>query len=521
MRASVTAGSAAHYHMHVASTVSGSPPRPDDLMRRTARWRENISRREAKEQQEAARRGSDAAAGRVAQRLGGAAAAERGQVKHETPPSELHMASWDWLDDVDEQFMHELDTLVSRTCLPEMRAEHQATLHFGFEYIAQHMGSAAELRGWKFNVLAKAVTTGRLRGEAARSLKEVRGRIRFVNEGHLQRLVEELFDDAKRLGDEAEALEAAQVAAATAEDEQAASPAGRQRARVGKEAAAAMAAGLERGGDAPGATSFEVGDMVRFVGVEQEEELGHGVGWWRPDGEIEPMVGTELNGEVGELTGWHEEDQRWVVQVNGVDGLIRVRDVRLQLVRARATSGNGARRRAAAQAAHASEACDVEKKLTNVLRLCAAGYLSKGYAQFGTSPLSDPSSEVVRRKLRSLHPQPGEISADGSRVRTPPVPTADEFPNKQDDNGRVVGAHVTTMDSFVDVFSKPPQERGLSLDAVSYEELSGTCTTAASATRGRCSPSSAASTRGGAAWATRRGATLRRRCTVSRCSWAS
>eukprot|EP00964_Phaeocystis_antarctica_P100327 scaffold65995_cov56-Phaeocystis_antarctica.AAC.1 len=46
--------------------------------------------------------------------------------------------------------------------------------------------------------------------EAARSLKEVRGRIRFVNEGHLQRLVEELFDDATRLGDEAEALEAAE-----------------------------------------------------------------------------------------------------------------------------------------------------------------------------------------------------------------------------------------------------------------------------------------------------------------------
>eukprot|EP00964_Phaeocystis_antarctica_P056737 scaffold33508_cov46-Phaeocystis_antarctica.AAC.2 len=65
-----------------------------------------------------------------------------------------------------------------------------------------------------------------------------------------------------------------------------------------------MAAGLERGGDAPGATRFEVGDMVRFVGVEQEEELGHGVGWWRLDREIEPMVGIELNGEVGELTGW-------------------------------------------------------------------------------------------------------------------------------------------------------------------------------------------------------------------------
>ena len=78
MRASVTAGSAAHYHMNVASTASGSPPRPDELMRRTARWRENISRREAREQQEAARRGSDAAAGRGAQRLGGAAAAERG-----------------------------------------------------------------------------------------------------------------------------------------------------------------------------------------------------------------------------------------------------------------------------------------------------------------------------------------------------------------------------------------------------------------------------------------------------------
>ena len=90
--------------------LAASPGRPDAA--RSAVARDHLPRREAREQQEAARSGSDAAAGRAGQRLGGAAAAARGQGKHETPPNELR-TSWDWLDDVDERFMHERWCLAS------------------------------------------------------------------------------------------------------------------------------------------------------------------------------------------------------------------------------------------------------------------------------------------------------------------------------------------------------------------------------------------------------------------------
>jgi len=155
--------------------------------------------------------------------------------------------------------------------------------------------------------------------------------------------------------------------------------------------------------------------------------------------------------------------------VEGVEGRLRAREACLSFVSAGAPASAraaAAGKAAAARKAKANEALDVEKKLTNVLRLCAAGYLSKGYAQFGTSPLADPRLEAVRRKLRSLHPQPGDCTDDGSQVVTQPVPTPEELPNKEG-----VEAHCTSYESFCQVFAKPPQERGMSLDAVSYEDL--------------------------------------------------
>jgi len=103
--------------------------------------------------------------------------------------------------------------------------------------------------------------------------------------------------------------------------------------------------------------------------------------------------------------------------------------------------------------------------LQPVLRLCAAGYLSKGYAQFSASPLADPAQADVKRKLRQLHPQPGDESG-GGRVVTPPVPVPGDFPDSPG-----VRAARTSWEAFCEVFARPPQERGLSLDGLSYEEL--------------------------------------------------
>ena len=90
-------------------------------------------------------------------------------------------------------------------------------------------------------------------------------------------------------------------------------------------------------------------------------------------------------------------------------------------------------------------AVDVERKLANVLRLCAARYLSKGYAQFSASPLADPATEEVRRKLRALHPLPArDMSGVGrGEVTTPPVPEPIDFVDAPG-----VHAAVTSFEAF-------------------------------------------------------------------------
>ena len=241
----VDPASAAGYHMAVVRTRAGrGQPRPAETAR-AERWRQSMENREARTAQEEARasraeRGGGAEALRqLAGRLGGQAAVERGQRQRETAPERLEM-DWSWLDSIDARFIHELDVLVSRQCLPELRREYLHMLHHGLEYALQYVGrddeGGREARGWKFVVLAKAVTTGRLRAEASRSVREIRGRIRFVNEGKLRQLAEELFEDAVAERRAAEAEAAAAAAARGAEARRMAAPSGAQAARARAEA---------------------------------------------------------------------------------------------------------------------------------------------------------------------------------------------------------------------------------------------------------------------------------------------
>ena len=101
---------------------------------------------------------------------------------------------------------------------------------------------------------------------------------------------------------------------------------------------------------------------------------------------------------------------------------------------------------------------DLAKTLTRVLVLCAGGYLSKGYGQFKAAALADTSLKVVCDCMRRLHGQ------------STPAPAVTD-PVAADKPG--VSAFFTRERVFKDVFCRVPKERGLGLDAVSYEELGG------------------------------------------------
>jgi hypothetical protein len=278
---------------------------------------------------------------------------------------------------MDTDLIFELDALVSREALPGQRPEYLIMLHHGFKYADTFSGSEEGLRGFKYVTLAKAVTTGRLRSDASRSVKETLGRIRLVNAGRLRPLVEEMFRDATAVTEE-EALRSAAVAAelaAVAETEAAA-----EAVRARSEAISAAASS----------------------------------GLLLSEAELEAVA--ERAAERGR-----------------------------QGARAKAAASEGA--------AQLGEDLDSERTLRKVLRYCAAGYLSKGYAQFRASPLADASKSEVREELRRLHPQ-----------SVPP--TAEEVPDEEG-----VQALVTDKKHFNKIFAAPPQERGISLDATSYEEL--------------------------------------------------
>ena len=354
MRRRVTLGSAADYYMRVGSTKSGAAPRPDEVARKEVQWQDAIARRQQRELQEAARRAREAAhdPGARATLLGGAHATTVGQPKHRRPPVSLDM-QWDWLDKIESKAVHELDTLVSRTCLPEMRAEYLAMLHFGFEHAAKHMGGPKEAWGYKFVVLAKAVTIGRLKQEAPRSIKEQRGRIRLVLSGHLEKLFKELCDEAKaHAAEAAEAAGAARVARGEAAAAEQTSAAHEER-RVRDEAVAAMAVARPTGGIPVTEAehkcyyppTLEAGDVVRLTGVsavnEQRGSDGFiyegGVAEWRPGGRPGPLLrAAHLEDAEATIDHWVAERGRWAVRVMGTElsSLLLVAEAQLAFVKA-------------------------------------------------------------------------------------------------------------------------------------------------------------------------------------------
>ena len=106
-----------------------------------------------------------------------------------------------------------------------------------------------------------------------------------------------------------------------------------------------------------------------------------------------------------------------------------------------------------ADAVALGQTLDVEKKLATVLRLAAAGYLSKGYAQFSASPLKDATDPAVKAKLRDLHPQRDCPSADVMKDEETQRP------------------YQLTREKFKKIVARLPRERGMGVDALSYEEI--------------------------------------------------
>ena len=117
-------------------------------------------------------------------------------------------------------------------------------------------------------------------------------------------------------------------------------------------------------------------------------------------GGVEPVASWELNGLEGTLVRWVPARERWAVRVDGVAGLVAVRAANLRMLRAAPLLQPAPEQ----EAVELGSTLDVEKKLATVLRYCAAGYLSKGYAQFGASPLrhSRLLSCILATTLRQL-----------------------------------------------------------------------------------------------------------------------
>jgi hypothetical protein len=276
---------------------------------------------------------------------------------------------WEWLDDFSAEAICLLDVVVRRQPPTNMRRELLDVLALGFEYFADHSREAAGARGLKFVVLAKAVTTGCLRGGGLRAAAEVHGRIRQVRAGHLRPLVSEMLEERLALEEADEvAEEAAAAERARAQDEQRSPRV--QQARLGAVAARLQAAGV------PASRAFALA-AAHLAGPSEKKA---------------PPSDDPLD------LGDDEE---------------------------------------------------LRKVLARALRLCSAGYLSKGYAQFRRNAVADTRKTEVCDKLRSLHGQ------------MPPPPRL----------GTDATAFQTNWRKFVEVFQAVPKERGLGVDAVSYEEL--------------------------------------------------
>ena len=169
--------------------------------RRRRQWSSTVAQaaghEEARDRQEAARARRDACNG-CPDRLS-AHARVLGQRSEGAWGRPLSRGDHDlrWLDSISGSFIAALDALVSRHPPPGCKAEYVQMLGVGIDYAGDHARGPEGARGLKFLALAKAVTTGRLRTDAApRALVEVRGRIRLVLRGQLQDLVLEMERDA-------------------------------------------------------------------------------------------------------------------------------------------------------------------------------------------------------------------------------------------------------------------------------------------------------------------------------------
>ena len=247
-----------------------------------------------------------------------------------------------WLDDYDSVLIGKIDAIAVREPDDRCRKEYYAMLHHGLSYANRNSISAVCVRGFKFNILAKHVTTGRLRGTTKRDADEVLGRIRLVARGHLQPLVKELQAEAEAIHAEVQQAKLRAEAVARAE----------------------KAAGRPAPARAP-----------------EEREL--------------------------------------------------------------------------------DATAESERLLRSVLRLVNAGYLSKGYAQFGASPLADSSKRKVRKQLKGLHP----------RAADAPPEARLEAEDMRDEPG--VDRYVTTEESFKEIFKSVPKARAMGVDLCAYEELGG------------------------------------------------
>ena len=156
-----------------------------EQVKRSDEWLAAAARRAARAQQRREQQERDAALGLDGERLGGELAEQWGRRRREKGVSPA-FDEWEWLDEMDTDLIFELDALVSREALPGQRPEYLVMLHHGFKYADTFSGSEEGLRGFKYVTLAKAVTTGRLRSDASRSVKETLGRIRLVNAGRLR-----------------------------------------------------------------------------------------------------------------------------------------------------------------------------------------------------------------------------------------------------------------------------------------------------------------------------------------------
>ena len=257
-------GSPAHYYNTVHYRDNSSR---EALLRGRQRYQEEVARAAEQRRWLEARRlevegGSNDEETDQQPRIDGATAREWG-LRPRAADGEIDspgsLYEWAWLDDLDEALLAAIGVIPARMCELSHKREYLRMLDCGFAYAARHSATPNCVRGFKFVLLAKLVTTGIETGPRRDGTVQL-GLMRMVMAGHLQQLVEDMLtrvgkataeevenavreaaerEEQVRLATALDAkLNAAEVAAALA-----------QEARAEGEQAAARTAGAA---DAPG-----------------------------------------------------------------------------------------------------------------------------------------------------------------------------------------------------------------------------------------------------------------------------